>query len=88
MLTDDGDGDTQHLSSSTEEKGAGVTQYLTSSPEEIMEKLALLCGELSAGNSTVLPQIVALLGKLHQEDEISYKAYKCFCEQLGTCPEY
>ena len=50
-----GDGDTQYLPSSTEEKGAGVTQYLPSSPEEMMEKLALLCGELSAGNTTVLP---------------------------------
>ena len=69
-------------------KGAGVTQYLPSSSEEMLEKLELLTGELSAGNSAVLPQIVALLGRLDQKGEISYKHYKCFCEQLGTCPKY
>ena len=68
-------------------KGAGVTQYLPSSPEEVLEKIALLTGELSAGNIAVLPQIVALLGRLHQKGEISYNDYKCFCEQLGTCPK-
>ena len=68
-------------------KGAGVTQYLPSTPEEMLDKLALLCGELSAGNTTVLPQIVSLLGRFHQKGEISYNDYKCYCEQLGTCPE-
>ena len=65
-------------------KGAGVTQYLPSNPEEMLEKLAFLTGELSAGNTAVLSQIVALLGRLHQKGEISYKDYKSFCEQLGT----
>ena len=68
-------------------KGDGVTQYLPSSVEEMMEKLALLYGELSAGNTTVLPQIVALLGKFHQKGEISYNDYECFCEQLDTTPQ-
>ena len=68
--------------------GAGVTQYLPSSLDEMMDKLALLCGELSAGNTAVLPQIVELLDRLHQKQQISYNDYKCFCEQLGTCPKY
>ena len=63
-------------------KGAGVTQYLPSSSEEMLEKLKLLTGELSAGNTAVLPQIVTLLGRLHEKDEMSYKDYKSFCEQL------
>ena len=68
-------------------KGAGVTQYLPSSVDEMMDKLTLLSGELSAGNTAVLPQIVALLGRLHQKQQISYNDYKLFCEQLGTCPQ-
>ena len=68
-------------------KGAGVTQYLPSSIEGLMEKLPLLLGELDAGNTTVLPQIVALFGKLFKKHQISYKDYKSFCEQLGTCPQ-
>ena len=69
-------------------KGAAVTQYLSSSPDEMLEKLSLLTGELSAGNTAVLPQIVALLGRLHQKQQISYNDYKSFFEQLGTCPQY
>ena len=69
-------------------KGAAVTQYLPSSPEEMFDKVALLCGELSAGNTALLPQIVALLGRLHQKGENSYKDFECFCEQLGTCLKY
>ena len=72
----------------TIKKGSGVTQYLPSCPEKMLDKLALLYGELSAGNSAVIPQIVAFLGKLHQKCEISYKDYKYFCEQTGTCPQY
>ena len=68
--------------------GAGVTQYLPSSSEEMLEKLAILIGEFSSGNSTVLPQIVALLGRLHQKREISYRDYKSFCNIIGTCPDY
>ena len=63
-------------------KGAGVTQYVPSSVDEMMDKLALLCGEMSAGNTAVLPQIVALLGRLHKRGEIPYKDYKRFCGQL------
>ena len=63
-------------------KGAGVTQYLPSSVDEMLEKLSLLSGELSAGNIAVLPQIIALLGRLNKRGEISYKDYKSFCEQL------
>ena len=66
----------------------GVTQYLPSSSEEMSDKLSLLIGELSAGNTAVLPQIVAFLGRLHQKQQISDNDYKCFCEQLGTCSEY
>ena len=69
-------------------KGAGVTQYVPSSVDEMLDKLALLCGEMSAGNTAVLPQIVALLRRLHQKQQISYNDYKGFCEQLGTCPSY
>lgn len=41
------------------------------------EKLALLMlmGELTAGNISVLPQIVVLLSKLHKKNQISYKDY-------------
>ena len=72
----------------TDKTGSGVTQYLPSCPEEILDKLALLYGELSAGNSTVIPQIVALVGKLHQKGQLSYKDYKYFCEQTGSCAQY
>ena len=51
----------------TIKKGSGVTQYLPSCPEEMLDKLALLYGELSAGNRTVIPQIVAFVGKLHHK---------------------
>ena len=69
-------------------EGTGVTQYLPSSPEEMTEKLALLTGKLSAGNTAVLPQIVVLFTRLHQKSEISYTDYKGLFEQLGTCPKY
>ena len=64
------------------EKGSGLTQYLPGSLPEMMEKLELLMGEFSAGNTTVLTQIIAALTWLHNKD------YKKFCEQLGTCPQY
>ena len=60
--------------------GAEIRQYLPSSPEKMMEKLALLTGELSAGNTAVLPQIVAMLARLYQKSPISYKDYKSFFE--------
>ena len=59
-----------------------VTQYLLSSVKEMKEKLALLSGELTAGNNTVLPQIVSLIGKLYLKGEILYNDYKSVCEQL------
>ena len=65
-------------------KGAGVTQYLPSTPEEMLDKLALLCGELSAGNTTTLPQIVSLLGRFHQKGEFSYSDYKCYHDHHYT----
>ena len=68
--------------------GSGVTQYLPSSLHEMMDKLGLLYGELVAGNRTVIPQIVSLVGKLHQKGQISYKDYKYFCEQTGSCAQY
>ena len=49
----------------TTKKGAGVTKYLPSSLEEMMEKLELLMGELSAGSTAVLPHIVGLLTRLY-----------------------
>ena len=68
--------------------GSGVTDYLPSCPHEMMDKLGLLYGELTAGNRAVIPQIVALLGKLHQKGQLSYKDYKYFCEQTGSCAQY
>ena len=59
-------------------KGSEVTQYLPSSFVGMMEKLELLMGELSAGNTAVLPQMVALLGRLRLKGEISYKDYNGF----------
>ena len=72
----------------TVKTGSGVTQYLPSSPYEMMDKLGLLYGELMAGNRAVIPQIVALVGKLHQKGQLSYKDYKYFCEQTGSCAQY
>ena len=72
----------------TDKTGSGVTQYLPSSLHEMMDKLGLLYGELVAGNRTVIPQIVSLIGKLHQKGQISYKDYKYFCEQTGSCAQY
>ena len=68
--------------------GAGVTQYLPGTVHGLIEKLTVLIGEYSAGNTTVLPQIEAVLRKLHQKQEICYKDYKSFCEELGTCPHF
>ena len=65
-------------------KGDGVIHYLPSTVKEMKEKLALLCGELVAGNSTVLPLIASLIGKLHEKGDISYHDYKSVCEQLVT----
>ena len=72
----------------TVKTGSGVTQYLPSCPHEMMDKLGLLYGELSAGNSAVIPQIVELVGKLHQKGQLSYKDYKYFCEQTGSCAQH
>ena len=72
----------------TDKTGSGVTQYLPSSLPEMWEKLDLLYGELKAGNSAVIPQIVSLVGKLHQKGQLSYKDYKSFCEQTGSCARY
>ena len=72
----------------TVKTGSGVTQYLPSCPHEMMDKLGLLYGELTAGNRTVIPQIVALLGRLHQKGQLSYKDYKYFREQTGSCAQY
>ena len=72
----------------TDKTGSGVTQYLPSSLHEMWEKLELLYGELKAGNRAVIPQIVALVGKLHQKGQLSYKDYKYFCEQTGSCAQY
>ena len=44
--------------------GAGVTQYLPGTVHGLIEKLTVLIGEYSAGNTTVLPQIEAALRKL------------------------
>ena len=69
-------------------KGSEVTQYLPSSFVGMMEKLELLMGELSAVKTAVLLQIVALLTRLHQKNQISYQDYKRFCGQLDTRLEY
>ena len=53
-------------------KDAWVTQFLLSSFDAIMEKFELLTGEWSARNTAVLPQIVALLGRLHEKGKISW----------------
>ena len=72
----------------TAKTGSGVRDYLPSCPHEMMDKLGLLYGELVAGNRTVIPQINALIGKLHQKGQLSYKDYKYFCEQTGSCAQY
>ena len=83
----------------TVKTGSGVTQYLPSCPhemmdklpssvDEMMDKLAWLYGTLKAGNRGVIPEIVALVGKLHQKGQLSYKDYKSFCEQTGSCAQY
>ena len=35
--------------------GTGVIQYVATTPKEMLQKLALLTGELSAENSAVIP---------------------------------
>ena len=64
--------------------GSGL--YLPGSPKEMIDKLALLIGEFTAGNTTVKEQIKVLLEKMWETDILMYQDYKTLCEKLGICP--
>ena len=66
--------------------GRGVIQFLPGSPNEMIDKLALLIGEYTSGNTTVKEQIKALLEKMFETDILMYHEYKALCEKLGICP--
>ena len=66
--------------------GRGVMQYLPGSPNEMIDKLALLIGEFTAGNTTVKEQIKVLLEEMWERDILLYHEYKELCEKLGICP--
>lgn len=57
-------------------------QHLPRSSEEMIEKFMLLTGKLMAGNTMIIPQIVAFLTKLYKEKKISCKDYKSLCKKL------
>ena len=59
-------------------KGDGLTLNLSMRNKEMIEKLAFLCGEFSAGNAYALPQIVELIGEFYQKGVISYNDFGCF----------
>ena len=54
----------------------------------MFEKIDGLLDELLAGNTAVLDQIIALLGKMCQKRQISYRDYKACCNKLERCPDY
>ena len=87
IKTDDSSSDESDCDEDESNSVEKVVHYLPSSLNEMMDKLKVLVGEYTAGNTTVLEQIMTILKRLYQTEEISFVDYKMACKDFGCSPD-